>query len=93
MCPPLQERQTGFHPVWDKKVEKNPSLVLIYGSVELYRFIRRKKTVGVNFRILSEKSLQLKKKVFAYFTTKYSNIKEQTVELIIHVGIVGKNSS
>jgi hypothetical protein len=50
---------TGFHPVWDKKVEKNPSLVLIYGSVELYRFIRRKKTVGVNFRILSERSLQL----------------------------------
>ncbi len=27
---------TGFHPVRDKKVEKNPSLVLIYGSVESY---------------------------------------------------------
>ena len=28
--------ETGFHPVRDKKVEKNPSLVLIYGSVESY---------------------------------------------------------
>jgi hypothetical protein len=54
------ELRTGFHPVWDKKVEKNSSLVLIYGSVESYQFIRRKKTVGVNFRILSERSLQLK---------------------------------
>ena len=27
-------RATGFHPVRDKKVEKNPSLVLTYGSVE-----------------------------------------------------------
>jgi hypothetical protein len=41
-------------------MKKNPSLVSIYGSVESYRFIRRKKTVGVNFRILSERSLQLK---------------------------------
>ena len=42
---------TGFHPVRDKKVEKKSSLVLIYGSVESYRFIRRKKTVGVNLQI------------------------------------------
>jgi hypothetical protein len=51
--------ETGFHPVWDKKIEKNSSLVLIYRSVESYRFICRKKTVGVNFRIRSERSLQL----------------------------------
>jgi hypothetical protein len=47
--------KTGFHPVRDKKDEKNPSLVLTYGSVESPRFLHRKKTVGMNFRILSER--------------------------------------
>ena len=32
---PEAKELTGFHPVRDKKVEKNPSLVLTYGSVEL----------------------------------------------------------
>ena len=41
-------------------MKKKLALVLIYGSVESYRFICRKKTVGVVFRILSERSLQLK---------------------------------
>jgi hypothetical protein len=34
---------TGFHPVWNKKVEKNPSLVL---SVETQRLLRRKRLLA-----------------------------------------------
>ena len=54
-------RQTGFHPVWYKKVEKKSVSGI---NLRVCRIVTiptwEKDRVGVIFRILSERSLQLK---------------------------------